>query len=145
MRARRKPMNQINVVPFIDVMLVLLIIFMVAAPLIQTGEVKLPTVGQGLAAPTQPIEVTLRKDLTLGVQDTQAGGAPGNSKLNRAQAVNAVKSLQKGADRAVVISADKSVSHGDVMALLSALQGAGIARVGFMAQQSAEGVAESKP
>ncbi len=136
MRAKRKPMNQINVVPFIDVMLVLLIIFMVAAPLIQTGEVKLPTVGQGLSTPPQqPIEVILKKNLTHSVRTPEGGTSPGA--LTRAQAVANVRALVANAERPVVISADKAVSHGDVMRLLSDLQTAGVKRVGFMAETAA--------
>ncbi len=136
MRARRKLVSQINVVPFIDVMLVLLIVFMVAAPLIQTGEVKLPTVGQGLTTPQKPIEVTMRKDLSLAVRDTATSSAISGAKLKRAQAIDAVRALQQGGERAVVIAADKAVSHGEVMGLLSALQAAGVKRVGFMAEQN---------
>ncbi len=58
----RKTINQMNVVPYIDVMLVLLVIFMITAPLINTGAVELPSVGSKLSAPVQPIEVTLRND-----------------------------------------------------------------------------------
>jgi biopolymer transport protein TolR len=102
MRHKRKLVSQINVVPFIDVMLVLLIVFMVAAPLIQTGEVKLPTVGTNLAVPQQPIEITLRKDLSLAVRDTMSANTSG-AKLNRSQAIAAVKALQEKGERAVVI------------------------------------------
>ncbi len=135
MRARRKLVSQINVVPFIDVMLVLLIVFMVAAPLIQTGEVKLPTVGTNLAAPQQPIEITLRKDLSFSVRDTLSANTA-NAKLNRVQAIAAVKALQENGERAVVIAADKVVPHGEVMSVLSALHESGVKRVGFMAEQS---------
>ncbi len=62
MRRARKSMNQINVVPYIDVMLVLLVIFMVTAPLVNPGEIELPSVGARLVAPVQPMEVTLRTD-----------------------------------------------------------------------------------
>ena len=65
MRRARKTINQINVVPYIDVMLVLLVIFMVTAPLINPGEIELPSVGSRLTAPAQPLEVTLRTDGTL--------------------------------------------------------------------------------
>ena len=54
MRRTRKPINQINVVPYIDVMLVLLVIFMVTAPLVNPGEIELPSVGAKLTAPAQP-------------------------------------------------------------------------------------------
>lgn len=133
MRVRRKPINQINVVPFIDVMLVLLIVFMVAAPLIQTGEVKLPTVGQGLSQAQQAIEVILKADLTLSVRTLS--GTETKSGLKRDQAVERVRvALAKG-ERPVVIMADKRVPYGEVMALLSALNAAGAKRVGFMAEQ----------
>lgn len=138
MRTRRKPMNQINVVPFIDVMLVLLIIFMVAAPLIQTGEVKLPTVGQGLTQPHEPIEVFLKQDLTHSVR---ASGEPASVGLKRAQAVDKVREALAKTERPVVIAADKRVPHGEVMALLSALNAAGAKRVGFMAEQHTQGPA----
>ena len=66
MTPRRKAINQINVVPYIDVMLVLLVIFMVTAPLISPGEIELPRVGSKLTAPVQPLEVTLRNDNRSG-------------------------------------------------------------------------------
>ena len=72
MRRARKSMNQINVVPYIDVMLVLLVIFMVTAPLVNPGEIELPSVGAKLTAPAQPLEVTLRTDGTLLLRDQQA-------------------------------------------------------------------------
>ena len=56
MRRVRKPINQINVVPYIDVMLVLLVIFMVTAPLVSPGEIELPSVGSKLTVPVQPLE-----------------------------------------------------------------------------------------
>ena len=65
MRRPRKSINQINVVPYIDVMLVLLVIFMVTAPLVTPGEIELPSVGSRLVPPAQPLEVTLRNDRTL--------------------------------------------------------------------------------
>jgi biopolymer transport protein TolR len=61
----RKSINQINVVPYIDVMLVLLVIFMVTAPLVAPGEIELPSVGSKLTVPAQPLEVRLNKDGTL--------------------------------------------------------------------------------
>jgi biopolymer transport protein TolR len=74
MRRARKSLNQINVVPYIDVMLVLLVIFMVTAPLVNPGEIELPSVGAKLTAPAQPLEVTLRTDGTLLLRDQQGGG-----------------------------------------------------------------------
>ena len=75
MRRTRKTINQINVVPYIDVMLVLLVIFMVTAPLISPGEIELPSVGSKLTTPVLPLEVTLRNDLSLWLRD-QAANTP---------------------------------------------------------------------
>ena len=61
MRRARKSINQINVVPYIDVMLVLLVIFMVTAPLITPGEIELPSVGSKLTVRSQPLKVTARR------------------------------------------------------------------------------------
>ena len=62
MRRTRKAINQINVVPYIDVMLVLLVIFMITAPLINPGEIELPSVGSSRKAPVSPLEVILNDD-----------------------------------------------------------------------------------
>src|SRR6266568_2252095 len=67
----RKAINQINVVPYIDVMLVLLVIFMVTAPLVAPGEIELPSVGSKLTVPTQPLEVRLNSDGSLSLRDRQ--------------------------------------------------------------------------
>src|SRR3974390_942321 len=105
MRRVRKSMNQINVVPYIDVMLVLLVIFMVTAPLINPGEIELPSVGSRLTAPSLPLEVTLRTDGTLLLADRQAGAAP--ARVTRDELIARVREKQARApDQAVVIAAD---------------------------------------
>ena len=73
MRRPRKAINQINVVPYIDVMLVLLVIFMVTAPLVNPGTVDLPSIGEAPKVPVQPLEVTLKTDKTLLLQDREQG------------------------------------------------------------------------
>jgi biopolymer transport protein TolR len=66
MRRARKPINQINVVPYIDVMLVLLVIFMITAPLVAPGEIELPSVGSKLTVPVDPLNVRLEgRTITL--------------------------------------------------------------------------------
>src|SRR6202795_2867575 len=67
-------MNQINVVPYIDVMLVLLVIFMVTAPLMNPGQIDLPSVAKSLAPPLAPLEVIIKKDNTLALRDHANGG-----------------------------------------------------------------------
>ena len=73
-RRSRRLMNQINVVPYIDVMLVLLVIFMVTAPLINPGQVELPSIGKSSNPPVAPMEVSIRTDQSLWLRDRAAGG-----------------------------------------------------------------------
>ena len=70
-RSGRRLMNQINVVPYIDVMLVLLVIFMVTAPLINPGQVELPSIGKTSAPPVAPLEVAVDKNGNLSLRDRQ--------------------------------------------------------------------------
>ena len=85
---RRKLVSQINVVPFIDVMLVLLIVFMIATPALRTGEIELPSVGQPLTATqSDPIEVTVKADGALSLRD---GNVTSREKMTRAIVVTRV-------------------------------------------------------
>ncbi len=76
MRRVRKPINQINVVPYIDVMLVLLVIFMITAPLVNPGQIELPSVGSKLQAPVAPLVIQFRRDGTLALQDGASAAVP---------------------------------------------------------------------
>ena len=128
----RKSINQINVVPYIDVMLVLLVIFMVTAPLIAPGVIELPSVGSKLTAPQQPLEVTLRNDQSLWLRD-QATNAPA-VRVSRDQLVAQVLAKQKVAERPVVIAADKNARYEEVLQLLDLLQRNGVRKVGLLAR-----------
>ena len=130
---RRKLVSQINVVPFIDAMRVLLIVFMIATPSLRTGEIELPSVGQPLT-PSQadPIEVTVKADGSLSMRD---GGSATQGKLPRATLVNRVLELQKVKDRPVVIAADRNVKYDEVVGLLGALHAQGVKRVGLVAKE----------
>ena len=109
-RRPRKAMAEINVVPYIDVMLVLLIIFMVAAPLIQPGQIDLPSVGQALNPTVAPLEVRIRKDGTILLVDRQRGGQ--EQPVARDRLLPAVRSIQAAhPEQAVVISADKNLKY----------------------------------
>ena len=127
--ARRRTINEINMVPFIDVMLVLLIIFMVSAPLITTGLVDLPTVGKSRQRPEHVVEVVVGADESVRVRiDGKAEGAALplarlNARVLEAQAGNA--------DTPVVISADRSVKYEAVVKVMDSLQRAGVKRVGL--------------
>ena len=132
MRRQRKPINQINVVPYIDVMLVLLVIFMVTAPLIAPGVIELPSVGSKLTAPQQPLEVTLRNDQSLWLRDLGTN-APA-ARVSRDQLVSQVRAKQAAADRPVVIAADKNARYEEVLQLLDLLQRNGVRKVGLLAR-----------
>jgi len=139
----RRTINEINMVPFIDVMLVLLIIFMVTAPLITPSQIALPSVGQAARQPDRFVQVVIDKDEQLQVRDGNQGGD--SPPVPMGQLVARVKQLQ-AADPAtgeapqggvpVIISADKTVKYEAVVRVMDTLQRAGIARVGLAVQTS---------
>ena len=122
----------INVTPFVDIALVLLIIFMVTAPLITTGIVDLPSVGKSANRPTSVVEVIVSTDEKLRLR--LDGGEPKPVTLGRLAA--AVKDLQAGNPAVpVVISADKAVKYEQVVRAMDVLQRAGLQRVGLSVKQ----------
>ena len=131
--ARRRTINEINMVPFIDVMLVLLIIFMVTAPLITTGNIDLPSVGKSGKPPDRFVELQIGTDevLRLRVDGKEIGRA---SLANLAAQVSAA---QAGDPKtAVVIAADRNVKYESVVKAMDVLQRAGIQRVGLSVKSS---------
>ena len=133
MRRPRRAMSDINVVPYIDVMLVLLIIFMVTAPLIQPGQIDLPSVGVALNPAVAPLEVIVKKDGSMLLVDRQQGGK--ETSVTRDRLLAAVRAAQANhPDQAVVISADKNLKYEDVLRVLDILQGGKIKRVGLLAK-----------
>jgi biopolymer transport protein TolR len=133
MRRPRKSINQINVVPYIDVMLVLLVIFMVTAPLVNPGEIELPSVGSKLVAPAAPLELTLRSDGKWWLEDKQLGTPPiAVSKDELVQRIRAKQAKVPG--QPVVIAADKSARYEDVIGVLDLLQRSGAQKVGLLAR-----------
>ena len=130
--SRRRTINEINMVPFIDVMLVLLIIFMVTAPLITTGVVDLPTVGKAAQRPEHVIEVVVGTDEKLRLRVD--GGEP--QPIAIGQLAARVRQAQAGnAQTPVVISADRQVRYEHVVRAMDVLQRAGILRVGLSVKQ----------
>ena len=135
----RRTMNEINMVPFIDVMLVLLIIFMVTAPLITPSQIALPTVGQAQRQPDRFVQVTIDKEEQLRVREGSSSGEGALVPLNLLAA--RVLELQGTgqADQAgvpVIISADKTVQYDAVVRTMNELQKAGVQRVGLSVQTS---------
>jgi len=130
-RATRRLMNQINVVPYIDVMLVLLVIFMITAPLINPGQVELPSIGKASNPPIAPLEVSIHTDQTLWVRDRSTRGD--ERKVSRNELVAAVRQKQsKNPDQAVVISADKDVRYESVLDVMDMLQQNQVKKVGLL-------------
>jgi biopolymer transport protein TolR len=126
----RRTINEINMVPFIDVMLVLLIIFMVTAPMITPSMVDLPSVGKAAKQPDQVIQIVVQKDDSLEmVNDGKT------QKTNWDTLANTVRVAQTGqTNSAVVISADRNVKYETVVKVMDTLQRAGIQRVGLSVQ-----------
>ena len=131
---RRRAIGEINMVPFIDVMLVLLVIFMVTAPLITTGVVDLPSVGKSAQRPPKVIEVVVGSDEQLRLRVDGAEPAP----LALKELAARVRMQQGGnADVPVVISADRQVKYESVVRVMDTLQRAGVRRVGLSVKQAA--------
>lgn len=128
----RRTMNEINMVPFIDVMLVLLIIFMVTAPLIAPSVIDLPSVGKAKTQPDKVVQVIVSKDETLQVKSGDKTQAMNLKDI--APAVLQAQSGQAAGSVAVVISADRSVKYETVVKVMDTLQRAGVERVGLSVQ-----------
>jgi biopolymer transport protein TolR len=126
----RRTINEINMVPFIDVMLVLLIIFMVTAPMISPSMIDLPSVGKGKNQPDQVIQLILDKNdsIEMKIKDK-------TSSISLKEVAAAVKQAQSSAENsAVVISADKNIKYESVVKVMDTLQRAGVQRVGLSVQ-----------
>lgn len=124
---RRRLMADINVVPYVDVMLVLVVILMVAAPFVNPGLVELPTVAKAGQQKEVPVRVVVRSDGRLSLYDgkTETG-------VQKGELVSAVKQRQQGElTRPVVIEADSKVEYKAVIGVMSELQKGGIEKVGL--------------
>jgi biopolymer transport protein TolR len=120
---KRRMMNQINVVPYIDVTLVLLVIFMVTAPMTNPGVVDLPSVGQTLKQTAAPLVITVRKN---GEAEMQSQILP------RDQLLVEVKRQLEEAPRAVVVAADEKTEYGKVVEVMDLLKQAKVEKVGLL-------------
>jgi biopolymer transport protein TolR len=134
----RRLMNQINIVPYVDVMLVLLVIFMVSAPFITPGVVNLPSIGKSTQAPESPIEIDIRSDGSLTVREKSGGSRVSTMEERRyspAEFARFVRDRLAGSNRPVVIAADKDVRYENVMKTMDELQRASVKRVGLLVKQ----------
>ncbi|HDZ46805.1 hypothetical protein LCGC14_0120920 [marine sediment metagenome] len=134
-----KPMGEINVVPFIDVMLVLLVIFMITAPMLTQGvQVELPQVSSepiDSQEDNDPIVISVDRDggyfITLGEDSTSV------SLDEMSQRVMAI--LQQRPGTPVMVRGDRNVPYGQIVVLMSTLQGAGVANVGLLSEPPQDG------
>ena len=133
MARSRKQMAQINVVPMIDVMLVLLVIFMVTAPFINPGQVDLPSVGKTAQTPSQPLEIIIRETGEYLLRDRAGDSA--ERMVAKAALAGEIATLHRARpDQPVVIAADKGVRYEEVMHVMTLLQNAQISRIGLLAR-----------
>ncbi len=123
---RRRPMAEINVTPFVDVMLVLLIVFMVTAPLLTIGvPVDLPkTKAQPLGQDREPLSVSVRKDGNIYLQNTPIEE---DALVARLEAIS-----KNGYDQRIFVRGDKSVDYGRVMEVMGLLNAAGFTHIGLV-------------
>ena len=126
-------MNEINVVPYIDVMLVLLIIFMITAPMISPGQIELPEIGKSLSPPVAPLEIMIETNGRLKLLD-RSKKAPAMT-IDRGQLGAAIKQVQEqNNEQPVVIAADKNVRYEEVMFVMDILQQHQVKKVGLLAR-----------
>ena len=125
---RHRPMGEINVTPFVDVMLVLLIVFMVTAPLLTVGvEVDLPKTKAGqINADAAPLLVSIKADGSLHLQDTEV---PADALVPRLEAISNANPLVR-----IFVRGDKAVAYGEVLGVMGRIQAAGFERVALVAQ-----------
>lgn len=134
----RKFKSEINVVPYIDVMLVLLVIFMVAAPLTNPGVINLPNAAKSALPPAEYIQITLKTDTsaTVGINSHKGAPVKPESVGGRADLVRKLVELHRAnPDMPVMISADKDIKYDDVIQTISEAKKLGIDRVGLATKQ----------
>ena len=131
-RARLRPKSDINVTPFVDVMLVLLVIFMVTAPLLTVGvPVDMPdTRARQMSEDKEPLAITIKKDGTIFLQETQIALDDLVPKLTAI--------AQNGYDQRVFVRGDRNVDYGKVMEVMGELNAAGFKRIGLVTDPKRE-------
>ncbi len=125
-RGRRAPLAEINVTPMVDVMLVLLIIFMVAAPLLTVGvPVELPeTQAKSLPDSGEPITITITNDGKIFIQETE---------IEEEQLIARLEAIAgAGYDRLIYVRGDRNASYGDVASVMARVNAAGYRRIGLV-------------
>ena len=138
LQRRRGPMHEINIVPYVDVMLVLLVIFMVTAPLITPAVIDLPTVDKASAPRVVPLEIYVKTDQGLVVRQRDSRGSVVNEQsLSRAQLPGFIKSLKNNkGELSVLIGGDKNARYESVLQVMDELRKHGVQKVGLQVKTS---------
>ena len=135
-RVRRRPLAEINVVPYIDVMLVLLVIFMVTAPMMTTASIDVPSVGKSAQAPAEALQVNIRADQSLSLTLL---GKKESDKLTLKELSNAILDAQRrNPEQPVLIVGDKNVRYEAVLSVMDELQRQQVKRIGLLVQPTSK-------
>jgi biopolymer transport protein TolR len=125
-------MHEINIVPYVDVMLVLLVIFMVTAPLITPAVIDLPTVDKASAPRIVPLEVYVKSDRSLVVRQRDRSGAIVSERnVSQGELGSFLKSVKKDSDLAVLVGGDKNARYEAVLQVMDELRKQGVTKVGL--------------
>jgi biopolymer transport protein TolR len=128
LHSKRGPMHEINVVPYVDVTLVLLVIFMVTAPLITPGVIELPSVAKASAPQVAPIEIVIAEDRSVSIREKdKSGKVLGERPVARGE----IAKLIKDPKTPVLIAGDRNVKYEAVLQLMDELRAQGVERVGL--------------
>lgn len=132
---RYKPMAEINVTPFVDVMLVLLIVFMVAAPLLQVGvPVDLPRAeAQKLPEDNTPLTISIDQTGAIFIEDTEI------SREELIPRLEAIAKTRAGTETRIYLRGDRQLDYGQVMVLMSAINRAGFTKLALVADRPGQG------
>jgi len=134
----RRLKHEINVVPYIDVMLVLLVIFMVTAPMVPPASIELPSVGKASTPPVEPLEITVKADGGMEMRDRALGGA--TVTVGRLELAQRIREAQaKHPEQPVLIAGDKNAKYEAVLNVMDELQRAQVAKIGLLVQHKAGG------
>jgi biopolymer transport protein TolR len=138
LQRKRRPIHDINVVPYVDVMLVLLVIFMVTAPLITPSVIDLPTVGKASQPRVVPVEVFVKADAGLVVRTRDGNGRIVDERnISRAELARFLKSARaKNEDLPVLVGGDKNARYEAVLQVMDELRKQGIQKVGLQVRLS---------
>ncbi len=129
---QRRLMNQINVVPYIDVMLVLLVIFMVTAPMVQPGTIDVPSAGPLAAPPAEAIVIEAKKDGTLALRESSKTRSRPVSALEFQRALKSA--LAANPEQPFLVDADKNLPYQKVIDILEAARNAGVRKISLSTQ-----------